>query len=207
MAKIIKCKTCNAEIASSAKRCPSCGAKNKKPIYKRPWFIVAILLVIIIAIASSGGNDSTTSDDIEPTISQEDNIKETDKAKESKDVPLKSYESVKNETLAILEKHYGSYGEIKILEDEESGTVMFAIPTPDEFVEAVVAINTGIGHDELIGPYEEMKESFINLSKSTYLLGQTCGKTFYISLQNSQNPDKVLLTVLNGVVVQETAQY
>ena len=31
MSKMIKCKTCGADIASSAKSCPGCGAKNKKP--------------------------------------------------------------------------------------------------------------------------------------------------------------------------------
>lgn len=55
MAKMIQCKSCSKEIASNAKSCPGCGAKNKKP-----WFIVVALLVIIIAIASSGDNDSTT---------------------------------------------------------------------------------------------------------------------------------------------------
>ena len=57
MAKIIKCKTCNAEIASSAKRCPSCGAKNKKPIYKRPWFIVIVLFIIIGVIGEMGDDE------------------------------------------------------------------------------------------------------------------------------------------------------
>ena len=38
MSKMKKCDTCGAEIAENAKRCPACGAKNKKPIYKRVWF-------------------------------------------------------------------------------------------------------------------------------------------------------------------------
>ena len=33
--KMKKCKACGAEIASSAAVCPKCGAKNKKPIYKK----------------------------------------------------------------------------------------------------------------------------------------------------------------------------
>lgn len=45
--KIIVCKNCNAEIGRKVKICPSCGSKNKKPIYKRVWFI---LLVIILGI-------------------------------------------------------------------------------------------------------------------------------------------------------------
>lgn len=35
MAKIVKCKTCGAQIAKTAKVCPKCGAKSKK---KTPWF-------------------------------------------------------------------------------------------------------------------------------------------------------------------------
>lgn len=60
MAKMIQCKSCSKEIASNAKSCPGCGAKNKKPIYKRPWFIVVALLVIGGAIGGLGGGDSTT---------------------------------------------------------------------------------------------------------------------------------------------------
>ena len=33
-AKLIKCKSCGADIAANAKTCPQCGAKNKKPFYK-----------------------------------------------------------------------------------------------------------------------------------------------------------------------------
>ncbi|MGG7143971.1 FxLYD domain-containing protein [Clostridium nigeriense] len=60
MAKMIQCKSCSKEIASSAKICPGCGAKNKKPIYKRVWFIVIVLLIIVGAINAAGGGNSTT---------------------------------------------------------------------------------------------------------------------------------------------------
>ncbi|WP_236885879.1 zinc-ribbon domain-containing protein [Clostridioides difficile] len=32
MSKMIQCKSCSKEIASNAKSCPNCGAKNKKTI-------------------------------------------------------------------------------------------------------------------------------------------------------------------------------
>lgn len=59
MAKMIKCKSCSKEIASSAKSCPGCGAKNKKPIYKRPWFIV-IAFFLVVAVISRLGDSNTT---------------------------------------------------------------------------------------------------------------------------------------------------
>lgn len=58
MAKMIKCGTCEKEISSSAKACPGCGAKNKKPIYKRAWFIIIVLFVLIGVISSIGGEES-----------------------------------------------------------------------------------------------------------------------------------------------------
>ncbi|NDL68482.1 hypothetical protein GXN74_12120 [Clostridiales bacterium F-3ap] len=54
------CSTCNAEIASNAKTCPSCGAKNKKPIYKRWWFILILVVLVLSALGGTGGEDAET---------------------------------------------------------------------------------------------------------------------------------------------------
>jgi len=58
MSKMIECKSCSKEIASNAKSCPSCGAKNKKPVYKKAWFW--IVAVIIVAGIAGGGEDTPT---------------------------------------------------------------------------------------------------------------------------------------------------
>lgn len=55
MSRMIHCKTCGAEIAANAKTCPACGAKNKKPIFKRWWFIALVVIIILIAIGGHGG--------------------------------------------------------------------------------------------------------------------------------------------------------
>ena len=44
--KMVKCKVCGADFAKSAKSCPNCGAKNKKPFYMRIWFIALAIVVI-----------------------------------------------------------------------------------------------------------------------------------------------------------------
>lgn len=59
--KMISCKTCGKEIAASAKNCPECGAKNKKPIYKKWWVWAIVAIVFISAISSGGGGDKETS--------------------------------------------------------------------------------------------------------------------------------------------------
>lgn len=44
MAKLINCKTCGAQMAKSAKACPSCGARNRR----RHPVLTAILTVILV---------------------------------------------------------------------------------------------------------------------------------------------------------------
>lgn len=75
--KLTNCKVCGAEMAASAKVCPSCGAKNKKPVFRRWWFWALIVVVIIGIIAgSSGGSKSSaapsdTSTDSQPQEEEE----------------------------------------------------------------------------------------------------------------------------------------
>ena len=72
MNKMTKCKSCGADIASSAKHCPSGGAKNKKPIYKRVWFWI-LVVVLLIAIADFVASKVNPSDSIEiETTTEED---------------------------------------------------------------------------------------------------------------------------------------
>lgn len=54
--KMVSCRTCGADIAKNAKVCPSCGAKNKKPIYKR-WRLWAIVLVLVIGMFGGSGEE------------------------------------------------------------------------------------------------------------------------------------------------------
>ena len=55
--KMVSCRTCGADIAKSAKVCPSCGAKNKKPIYKRWWVWVLVFVIVAGMFGSSGDTD------------------------------------------------------------------------------------------------------------------------------------------------------
>ena len=59
--KLITCPVCGAEMASSAKVCPKCGAKNKKPFYKKWWFYALVVIVAFSAIAGAGGSGSSGS--------------------------------------------------------------------------------------------------------------------------------------------------
>lgn len=47
---LICCSVCGKGIASTAKNCPSCGAKNKMPYYRKWWFWLLITAAILMAV-------------------------------------------------------------------------------------------------------------------------------------------------------------
>ena len=75
MEKLINCKVCGNEMAKSAKSCPSCGAKNKKPFYKK-WWLWGILIVIVIVAAGTGNsNNSSVENNIETPVVEKNSPK------------------------------------------------------------------------------------------------------------------------------------
>ncbi len=54
MAKIVRCKSCGADVAKNAKTCPNCGAKVKKNTVL--GILLVVIGILIVAIAMSGGN-------------------------------------------------------------------------------------------------------------------------------------------------------
>ena len=86
--KMIKCKHCGEEIAKSAKTCPKCGGKNKKPFYKKLWFWLIVIVIIGIAGSSSGGKKSDSGKvkvTAEKDKKDKDNNKKSDKKDDSED--------------------------------------------------------------------------------------------------------------------------
>ena len=70
--KIKQCKVCGKDIATSAKVCPYCGAKNKKPIYKRWWFILLVVLIVLSIIGGLGGADTDTPTDTPSKVEEKE---------------------------------------------------------------------------------------------------------------------------------------
>jgi RNA polymerase subunit RPABC4/transcription elongation factor Spt4 len=75
--KLVKCKACGKEIAQSAKVCPICGKKNKKPLWKAVLIVVVVIIGVSI-IANMGGGAKENDNQPQVTTSSE---KETATAK------------------------------------------------------------------------------------------------------------------------------
>ena len=65
------CKTCGATIAKNAKRCPKCGAKNKKSIYKHVWFwILVVVAVLFVSSKISALSNNEELEKIDNTLTE-----------------------------------------------------------------------------------------------------------------------------------------
>lgn len=88
MSKLINCSTCGKEIAYSAKKCPNCGAKNKKPFYKKVWFwVLTVIIVIGIGGAAGSSNSNDTVGKDKETIASGEENKQNEEAKAEENVP------------------------------------------------------------------------------------------------------------------------
>lgn len=85
--KIKLCKNCNSPLPEGTMICPVCGAKNKKPVYKKWWFWV--LLVLIVLCLGSCGSDTksdTESKPSAPSVSSSETKKDAKDSGETKKI-------------------------------------------------------------------------------------------------------------------------
>lgn len=140
--KMVTCKHCGAEIAASAKICPQCGGKNKKPIYKRPWFIAVIAIIILGAIGGSlGGETADKPGKTDAPVSQSENINTTQPESETPEITYTAYavselmDDLNGNALKAAEKYKDQYVELtgRLNVIDSSGMYISIVSTQDEF--------------------------------------------------------------------------
>ena len=99
--KLTTCKACGQEIAKSAKACPYCGAKNKKPIFQKWWFWVVV--VVLIGSFGSAGNKADTNDSEKTNVPTEA-VVSANKLETEDNKSHVEQSSVKNEEITVTEK-------------------------------------------------------------------------------------------------------
>ena len=125
------CKSCGQPIAKKAKVCPNCGAKNKKPLFKKPifWILIVLVVIIIVAIASSGdSSDTTTVESISSSETAQTNASESDTYKPAGDEKILPGNVVTTDELKIsyisCNTNYTDYSEFS--EPEKGNKVVRA---------------------------------------------------------------------------------
>ena len=161
--KMVTCKHCGTEIAASAKVCPKCGGKNKKPIYKRPWFIALIVIIIIGAIGSAGGDKTSNeagNNDTQVTTSENTNStqpeSETPEITYTADEVSELMDDLNGNALKAAEKYKDQYVELtgRLNVIDSSGKYISIVPTDDEF--AIMGVQCYIKTEEQKAAVMEM---------------------------------------------------
>lgn len=177
MTKMTKCKSCSKEIATNAKSCPNCGAKNKKPIYKRPWFIIVAFFLIIGVIGDSNDGNSTTIDtetaevvqttnenkDTEESIQTEDKVEE-----DNTEVETEEEEEVYTEQEVYAEEEEEVYTDtIKEIADSIISRELYNNLTNTTLDLLRVNENMGTDSEEDVIVLADLSWSTKNLEKTT----------------------------------------
>ena len=185
--KMTTCKTCGKEMARSAKVCPSCGAKNKKPFFTRPWFIAIVALIIIGAIASGGKSESgNTTAVADKTNSNTSELK--DNIAESTTIAIEYVDYTVDDLMAQLEEnalkasndHKGENVRItgKLNNIDSSGKYISLVPNTDF---AIIGVQCYIKNDETKAKVAELsKDSLVTLTGKITDVGEVLGYSLNI---------------------------
>ncbi len=185
--KMTTCKTCGKEMARSAKVCPSCGAKNKKPFFTRPWFIAIVALIIIGAIASGGKSESgNTTAVADKTNSNNSEVK--DNTAESTTIAIEYVDYTVDDLMAQLEEnalkasndHKGENVRItgKLNNIDSSGKYISLVPNTDF---AIIGVQCYIKNDETKAKVAELsKDSLVTLTGKITDVGEVLGYSLNI---------------------------
>lgn len=185
--KMTTCKTCGKEMAKSAKVCPSCGAKNKKPFFTRPWFIAIVALIIIGSIASGGKSESgNTTKVADKTNSNNSEVKDT--AAESTTIAIEYADYTVDDLMAQLEEnalkasndHKGENVRItgKLNNIDSSGKYISLVPNTDF---AIIGVQCYIKNDETKAKVAELsKDSLVTLTGKITDVGEVLGYSLNI---------------------------
>lgn len=199
--KSIECKSCGHKIAKNAKICPSCGAKNKKPIFKKWWFWVVIVLLIIGG--TSGGDDDTTPSEVDSVVSSVEDVAEPSEEitveVEPEEVEAPKEETVNEEilTFELIAGEAGEYGEL------------FTINKDTEFEETYYIYHIPSGTYTVTNTGEYMSQ--LNVYSDEIVVNEAGweepAETFYIKLLDVGQSDTVTVADGSFIEIHEPASF
>lgn len=157
--KMMACKTCGTQMAKSAKKCPSCGAKNKKP----PVFLIIVLALVIVlgGLFALRVYNYNSSDAILTVNGTEYNWNEYRDLYHEYYLNGKTIEFKENFVPVSVEKS----GEITQISDAIIGSTMNGnMPTRNTLKKFEITIDDGCTYSVIYKYYDEADYDFSHLS-------------------------------------------
>lgn len=178
--KLTTCKACGAEIAVSAKSCPHCGAKNKKPVFKKVWFW---LLIAVIFVAVFGGNGSKSSESTsDKTPAKSSAVQETTIPVEYTAVSVSQMmDDLKGNAMKAQNTYKNQYLEItgKLNNIDADGKYISLAPSDEMF--AIIGVHCTITNETQKAQVMNMKEDdIVTLRGKCTDVGEVMGYTLKI---------------------------
>jgi len=214
--QIIQCKACGNGIAKSARFCPHCGYKNKRPFYTKWWFWLIVAFFVLGAVGNAGDDSGSSADVGETTTAATTaaTTKKTTKVTTKATTKATTAATTKATTTAVayvsyeeaaeaLEPYLKDYFSFYEVESTDTGVV---VKIAEDGLTADVIAFQNAGYDENHESWVELRESMESLCDDIYTFVKTLvGEDCIVSLLvlNDQNHDNVLLGITNGIVVYD----
>ena len=206
--QIIQCKACGNGIAKSAKTCPHCGFRNKKPFYTKWWFWLIVVLLVLGAIGSNGDETGAVSNPNESqtlaaTTAATTKATTAATTKATTAATTKAASSVSYEEVAELVEVYLTEFEYYETTAIDGGIVVSV--AQEGLAEAVVECMNA-GYDETYEPWAEMRDNVVYMADTIYefvklLVREDC--VVAVMVLNDQNHDNLLIGITNGEVTYD----
>lgn len=204
--KLTACKACGAEIAKSAKSCPHCGAKNKKPIFKRWWFWVVVML-LLIAIGSSGGGDSNEENSVQKTTAGKSDSNVTSGPKEPAKTEYYVGDIIEDGNTKIVFMSSGDYAEDNTFMQPAEGKkyiyLQFAFENISKTTDTSVSIYSFTCYAD--GYAADMYYGGEDSLSSTLSAGR--GTTGYIYFEVPENAEKIEVEYETNVFTEKKIKF
>ena len=179
------CAHCGQMMAKSAKACPSCGGKNKPPIYKRPWFIAVMVIIVLGAIGSAGGgNTSSTTNGGNVSDAVVNNAQQTEETIEYTHYDVtEMMADLNSNAMKAQNKYKGQYIEItgKLNVIDSDGKYLSLVDANDQW--AILGVQCNIKTDE-----QRNKVMDMNIGDTITLRGKCtdCGEIlgYYLDIES-----------------------
>ncbi len=173
--KMKKCSACGTDISKNAASCPHCGQKNKKPLYKRPWFIIVVVILLIAIISSTGEDTDNKETTAEPKIEAQVEYVKVDVSTLMEELEANAMKAEKN----YDKKHLEITGRLGVIDSD--GDYISLYPQNNKY--AISGVQCYIKNDEQTEKVMNMSiDDIVTVKGKIKSVGEVLGYTLDIDI-------------------------